>query len=68
MIKVVERSGYSLVPSAKRSSGGSAPPSLISAKLAMEESCTTGAPVWNFSHFTTSTLSAIRESSQSGVS
>ena len=28
----------------------------------------TGAPVWNFSHFTTSGLSDIRASSQSGVS
>src|SRR6266568_2792703 len=68
MITVVERSGYSLVPRAKRSSEGSAPPSLISAKAAIEESCTTGAPVWNLSHFRTSELSDIRASSQSGVS
>src|SRR6187402_3177296 len=68
MITVVERSGYSLVPSAKRSSEGSAPPSLISAKAAIEESWITGAPVWNFSHFVTSELSDIRASSQSGVS
>src|SRR5215510_11440880 len=68
MMTVVERSGYSLVPSAKRSSTGSRTPSLISAKAAIEESCTTGAPVWNLSHFTTSVLSASRASSHSGVS
>ena len=44
--------------------------SLLSAvaKLAIDESWMTGAPVWNFSHFTTSELSDIRASSQSGVS
>ena len=65
---MVERSGYSLLPKAKRSSAGSALGSPISAKLQTAESAITGAPVWNFSHFVTSAVSDIAASSQTGVS
>ena len=40
----------------------------ISAKLQIEESAITGAPVWNFSHLVTSAVSDIAASSQTGVS
>src|SRR5882672_7162107 len=44
-ISVVERSGYSLLPKAKRSRPGSKCASPIRAKLQIEESAITGAPV-----------------------
>src|SRR6185437_4472429 len=65
---VVERSGYSLVPNAKRERSGSALPFPISAKLQTEGSSSTGAPLWNLSHFATSEVSDILASSQIGVS
>src|ERR1700742_3218551 len=67
-ISVVERSGYSLVPNEKRSSAGSSAALAINAKLQIDGSATTGALVWNFSHFVTSEASDIRGSSQIGVS
>ena len=67
-ISVVERSGYSLLPNAKRSSAGSSRGSPIKAKLLIEESAITGALVWNLSHLATSDVSDIRRSSQIGVS
>src|SRR3954447_13268436 len=67
-ISVVERSGYSLLPNAKRSSGGSFAGSAINAKLAIEQSAITGALVWNLSHLETSDVSDIAGSSQIGVS
>src|SRR5882724_4998569 len=67
-ISVVERSGYSLLPNAKRSSAGRFSGSATSAKLASDESATTGALVWNLSQLATSAVGCIRASSQTGVS
>src|SRR5690349_12858318 len=67
-ISVVERSGYSALPNAKRSSAGRLLGSPTSAKLAIDESATTGALVWNLSHLPTSDVADIFESSQIGVS
>ena len=57
-----------MLPSAKRSSAGRLAGSPTSAKLAIDESATTGAPVWNLSHLATSGVADIRPSSQTGVS
>ncbi len=67
-ISVVERSGYSLLPNAKRSSAGRFWDRRSARNWRIDGSATTGALVWNFSHLATSDVADIRESSQIGVS
>src|SRR5262249_30514378 len=66
--RVVERSGYSMLPSANASKPGTAADLAMNAKAADAGSVAIGAPVWNFSQPSILGAAASVGSSQIGVS